>query len=212
MESQIKKGSPSNSKNDDSNLNYRNTKYTKSFLNNLYDRLKFALWAGTSNRYIATPCQTHHTPPYSTSSPSYIPSRTAFLLCKALIVFSCIFLLDLIALSGLIPRDPTLFTEENTRLFPRVSEVSIRWLVTRVRSTSGLWLGNFAGIQMYYSTLTSIGVTLGMTSPAERRPVFGSIADAYKLRGYWGEHSLISSPTPFLIAPPPSPTSACTAN
>lgn len=186
LNDQIKQGSLSSDIVNDGNLNHSTTKHTKPSLHDVYSRLKFALWAGTSNRYIATPSQAPHTPPYSTSSPSYIPSRTIFLLRKVLIIFSCILLLDLIALSGLIPKDTSLFTEENTRLFPRVSEVSGRWVVTRMRGTAGLWLGNFAGMQIYYSFLTSIGVALGMTSPAERRPVFGSIAEAYSIRGYFG--------------------------
>ena len=190
LNSEVIKDSSVRSTANKSSLNQRNTtkstNSSSSSLDDIYSRLKFGLWGGTSHRYIATPSQTQHTPSYSSSSPSYIPSRTAFLLRKALIIFSCILILDLIALSELKPKNPILITEENSKLIPRASELSVRWAVTRMRATAAHWLESYAGIQMYYSALTSFGVALGMTSPAERRPVFGSVADAYTLRGYWG--------------------------
>lgn len=154
----------------------------------LLPRLRFAFWAGTSQRYIKTPHQTLHTPPYSASHPAYIPSRTVFLVRKALIVLSCILLLDVVALSGLTPKDPAAYSHENSGLFPRLwrGDWSDQWGVTRMRSTFGFWTENGVGIQAYYSTLTALGVALHFSSPADRRPVFGSVAKACTLRGYWG--------------------------
>lgn len=176
----------SNGKTVDGRFHDKEARHVAYSFDNFYDRVKFALWAGTSYRYIATPFQTANTPPYSTSNPTYIPSRTVFLLRKGLIIISSVVVLDLIALSKIVPRDLALFTEEKARLFPPVNEITATWVLTRVRSTFGFWLGNCVGMQIYYSAITSIGVAIGLTNPAERRPVFGSIADAYNLRGYWG--------------------------
>ena len=165
-----------------------NPSVNKSSSSTFWSRISFGLWVGTSQRYINTPHQTLNTPPYSSTHPTHIPSRTAFFVRKACIIFSCILLLDVVTLSHLTPRNHLeAYSIENTRLLPQQwKDISGQWGLTRIRSTLGFWTENFAGIQIYYSMLTATGIGLGLSSPADRRPVFGSIMEACTLREYWG--------------------------
>jgi len=70
-------------------------KSSASLLSDLYQRLQYGCFISSAPRLIDTKHQVENVPPYKTSNQAYIPSRTSFLLRKALTICVCYLPLDL---------------------------------------------------------------------------------------------------------------------
>ena len=150
------------------------------------DRLRFGTWAAISSRYIGSPYQARNVPPYSTSDPSYIPSRRVFLLQRgATFLFSYV-LTDLLVLVSQSYRNHYVFADSYVPFYARLDEVTAEEVLIRVGTTIGFWFGAYTSIQAYHSATALIAVASGLMTPADWRPTFGSLSNAYTLRGFWG--------------------------
>ena len=151
-----------------------------------WDRLKFGTWTAFSSRYVGSPYQARNVPPYSTSDPSYIPSRRVFILQRGATILLCYFLTDLFFRVSQSYHNHVIFAESYVPVYARLDEVTAEEVLIRVLSTTGFWFGAYTTIQAYHSATALIAVASGLMTPADWRPIFGSLGDAYTLRGFWG--------------------------
>ena len=152
-----------------------------------WDRLKFGIWVASSQRYIGSPYQARNVPPYSSSIPSYIPTRRRFLLKKAGIIAICYVLVDTMMQANNNPdMNPVLYANSKIPLLGRWNEVTAEEIGIRVATSMGFYVGLYLIIELYSSTLSFLSVLSGLDQPAYNRPTFGSFSHAYTLRGFWG--------------------------
>ena len=67
---------------------------TQTYGGSFWERCRFGYLATTSSRNIGTPYVVKNTPTFSSDNPNYIPSRTAFLYRKAIIIVLAFLTLD----------------------------------------------------------------------------------------------------------------------
>ncbi|KAM0794047.1 hypothetical protein BDR22DRAFT_49050 [Usnea florida] len=151
-----------------------------------WDRLRFGIWTTFSHRYIGSPYQAHHTTPYSSSDPTFVPRRQIFLLRRGSLLLASFLLIDFFAHNSPLGEDLTMFDKKHVKLLTRLQEVDKEEILTRVSISVGIWVGGYFIIQIVYGLPGFIAVACGLTSPASVRPVFGSIKNAYSIRGFWG--------------------------
>ena len=151
-----------------------------------WDRLKFGTWVAISNRYIGSPYQARNVPPYSTTSTTYIPTRRSFLVRRGCIFLTCYLFADLMIRVDQPDRNAIVFAEKYVPFFMRLGNVGADEMFTRLSTTLGYWIGAYTVLQAYYSAMAFVAVSSGLDSPVYCRPVFGSLSDAYTIRGFWG--------------------------
>lgn len=148
-----------------------------------WDRLKFGFQVATSFRHIGTPYQVKNVPPFSSSDPNYIPSRSNFLCRKGIILLISFTVLDLINLGADPPLD---FSPQTIPLFARMSHVTGQQLLTRLITTLGYGIAVCSFQQLAHSIVALIDVGFGFSKVEFWRPMFGSPWEAYTLRRFWG--------------------------
>lgn len=153
---------------------------------NIYDALKFGFWTATSNRYINSPYQARNVPPYSYSNPSFVPTRSAFLLKKASTFIICYLAIDLLAQGNQPDKNPTLYAESRVPFFTRLDDVTFDEVVTRTITSVFYWIGSYMVVEGYYTGLAFLSVTSGFDHPELWRPNFGPVSQIYTIRGFWG--------------------------
>jgi hypothetical protein len=148
----------------------------------LAGRLRYALDVVCLPRGVGTPRQAKGIPPF----PSYPPlvSRGAFLLRQSLVLAWQYAVLDLVQFAGRLqatePPAEVVFTypEWNVSLdkwAERIITHCITWiLVSRLI------------IDSRYRVISIIAVGLGLDSPRNWPPAFGTMADVYTIRKFWG--------------------------
>ena len=160
----------------------RRSKLTETFL----DRLKFGFWVASSNRYIASPYQSRNVPPYSYSDPSFVPTRSDFLLKNAATLVLCYLIIDLLAQGEHPDKNPTLYGADRVYLFTRLDDVTIEELITRTITSVLYWVAGYFVVQGYYTGLAWLSVASGFDRPELWRPNFGPLSQVYTIRGFWG--------------------------
>ena len=161
-----------------------------------WKRMRFSLYIAFSDRYIASSYETSHTPPYSRSRPTYIPSRFRFLLQKLVIITTSYLLSDFLALQNEPSLNPTLYASSQIPFLRRLwhGNITAEELIVRITTSLGVWVGAYWAIQGYFSAWSFLGVLLGVSRPELERPIFGSvIRESSTLRGFWGRgwHQLL---------------------
>ncbi len=151
-----------------------------------WERMKFGVWVATSTRYIASPYQARYVPSYSTTNPSFVPTRTAFLLRKALIFIICYLVLDVLTQGNQPDQNAINYAVNRVPFFSRLDEVTMEEAITRIITTVFYWVGSYVVIQGYYTGLAFISVLSGLDRPELWRPNFGSLSEVYTIRGFWG--------------------------
>ncbi|KAE9371773.1 hypothetical protein N431DRAFT_342080 [Stipitochalara longipes BDJ] len=170
------------------------SKQDDTFLN----RLKFGWNSTFSVREVNTSYEQANIPPFSTSSPTYIPSRTTFLF-QTFIRFAITYsLLDLVECMP-PPPSSTPFAPSLYPIFLRskdVSGVTLEEAATRIGTTLMVWVVTYCLISAWVAFLSFFFVATGLTPVSSWRPLFGSFAESYTLRGFWGKswHQLLRKP------------------
>jgi hypothetical protein len=119
-----------------------------------------------------------------------IPSKPRFLIRQLAIILFQYCAIDLVT-SQPPPKEEVLriFGPGKERLFfrPAGLPVTTEDMIFRVVVSLMAWLimGRMV-LDIAYRVLSVVFVGLGVTEPQEWPPMFGSIRDAYTLRGYWG--------------------------
>lgn len=154
----------------------------------IWSRIRFGLYISFSDRYIASSHQTPHTPPYSLSRPTYIPSRSQFLLRKIIIIIIAYFINDILVLGNQPAQNSTLYGPSKIPFFSRVwhRTLTTEDLLVRIATSLGFWFGGYWAVQGYFCSLSLLGVLFGFSRPELERPFFGSVTgEACTLRGFW---------------------------
>ena len=153
----------------------------------IWDRLKFGIWAAVSNRYIASPYQTRNVPPYSYSDPSFVPTRSNFLLKNAAVVVICCCIIDLLAQIVQSPeKNQVVYAENRVPFFTRLNDVTMEEVATRTITSVVYWAVSYIVVQGFNTGLALFSVASGFDRPELWRPIFGPVSQIYTLRGFWG--------------------------
>lgn len=136
-----------------------------------------------SYRAIGSPREAKNIPRFLSRNPSYVPSRSRFLLRRSLNVVLLFLVVDI--LSHQPPPNMELFAPRNASLFIGLHMLSTQAVIARILSTGVFWLSLRLTIALIYDTASVIGVALMITSPADWPPYFGSVGEAYTLRKFW---------------------------
>ena len=159
------------------------------------NRLRFGTWVCFSDRYIASSHQAAHTPPYSTSDPTYCPSRSLFIIRRVCLIILSYMILDAVAQGNQPDMNPILYGADKVPLLHRLwtGQATAEEIIIRIGTTLTFGFVAVWGIQMPLLACQVLVVALGLSRPELERPILGSIWDAYTLRGFWGSfwHQLL---------------------
>ena len=86
-----------------------------------------------------------------------------------------------------------IFAESQVPIFSRLGDVTVEELVTRLVVCVLYWFAAYVVIQAYFTGWALLSVSSGLDHPALWRPIFGSVGNAYTVRGFW---RYISNPVP----------------
>lgn len=136
-----------------------------------------------SYRAIGLPKQTPNIPKWSNKDPSYVPSRTSFLVRRGLAITGAFLFIDF--LSHQPKSNPEDFSAEKALLFPPAHVIDGALIGTRIFSTLLWWTILRLNIGLFYNLFSWFGVATFLTKPADWPPYFGSVLDSYNLRRFW---------------------------
>lgn len=117
--------------------------------------------------------------------PSYVPSRTVFLFVQTAVVVAC-YLLHNATVKLVCNVDPKYMSPERVPLLARFPQITMEEMSARVIISLGFWVGTCTMIQCFYSIFAMLGTIANRKDIRLWRPMFGSLTDAYTVRGFWG--------------------------
>lgn len=161
------------------------------------DRLRFGLWSALSFRSVNTPWETKNTPKFCVSDPTYVPSRSRFLVNHLVIASICYLYLDLIQQANeLQPKEEIVknFSPDMVPFYNRLDTITSEQLQISTVSTFVYWASMYAVMQGFTSFCALLIVGCGIDEPKSWRPLFGSPFEAYTLRRFWRCVSLFQNP------------------
>ncbi|OJD31222.1 tri7-like toxin biosynthesis protein [Diplodia corticola] len=132
-----------------------------------------------NQRRIGTIWQVKNVPPTTTSS------RTTFLRSRLATTLLAYLALDALT-SGPTPPAAMIAPQKQTLLPAQLSTLSRADLTFRLSSSLLYWLSGFLLLLLVSNALALPLVATGLSSPHDRPPLFGALADAYSLRRCWG--------------------------
>jgi hypothetical protein len=135
-------------------------------------------------RDIGTPHAIKHIPPFSTSNPTWIPSRTSFLLQHMCIAVIGYLVADIPSI--LPPTDPQQAAQMSLPVFSRLLDIRFEEVISRLIITASSWIFAAAILSSFYSFIAVLFVGLGFSEPRFWPPQFSSLEHSYTLRGWWG--------------------------
>ncbi|KAL9076087.1 MAG: hypothetical protein Q9161_001134 [Pseudevernia consocians] len=150
----------------------------------------FALSFLFGTRGINKPWQAKNVPAFS--SPNYPshplpPTRRQFLLRRSITILLSLLTLDI---GTFYPLHPKIFDLATIPLFARLPSssggISADEIVHRIANTVANWIVNYAFICFFANSWACFVVAVGWSEPGAWPPGFGSLADAWTLRRFWG--------------------------
>ncbi|KAF2825501.1 hypothetical protein CC86DRAFT_419548 [Ophiobolus disseminans] len=149
-------------------------------------RFLFGWDAMTNWRAVGAPYVVRNLSPFSSKDPSYVPSRSRFLLRTAAIAIASYLALD--SLDSM--SDPVVaqafFSNSNIPLFSRLGKVTGDKLTMRLFGAIFERVGLNAVQRGMYSVFGFSSVSLHLSNPNEWLPFYGSYSSIYSLRNLWG--------------------------
>ena len=152
----------------------------------LRERLYFEYLVTLSSRHIATPYEAKGVPCFSSSNPTYVPSRAQFLFKRAAIGLLSYLGLDLAALGtrSQLAQNAVFRPPEHIPLLVRISDVSRGELGMRVQDALGYYVFCYCLIQCYTSIFACIVVALNVGKVKRWRANFNPLGKGYNLRQF----------------------------
>jgi hypothetical protein len=135
-------------------------------------------------RDIGTPHAIKNIPPFSTSNPTWIPSRTSFLLRHMCIAVISYLVADIPSILPLI--NPQQAAQMSLPVFSRLFDIRFDEVISRFIVTASSWIFAAATLSSFYSFIAVLLVGLGFSEPRFWPPQFSSLEHSYTLRGWWG--------------------------
>jgi hypothetical protein len=153
-----------------------------TFWNRLWFRWN-SMWAF---RRVNSPYEVKNVPPFSSSDPSFVPSKWTFVAQRLAITATCYLVLDLLA-----PRTPPtnaagMFDPSFIPMISRIGDITFSELKRKALMISGFAVTFYCIIQTAQSFGAAVAVASGLSKVESWRPAFGSLTDAYSLKNVWG--------------------------
>ncbi len=152
---------------------------------NFSSRFAFGEEVAGTVRGPGTSWQAKGIPHFSSADPQWIPSPFIFIVWKLSIIVSCFFLNDYV-FDIRMALDRDLMLPSRVPFFTRSREVTRDEIVTRLIVGVSTWLSGYCLMQILFSCPALISVCFRPSGIALWRPAFGTIVDAYTMRGFWG--------------------------
>lgn len=150
-------------------------------------RLRFGAMHIFSSRFCGTPWEVQNVPPFDRHDARLVPTRAEFLWRNAVGFVICTILLDLSRWPAGDPkRNAVLFSPSRVSLFARLGDVTAQELVVRLITSVMFWFITYITFQGIYSGSAFLTVASGLSKVEVWRPLFGSLADCWSLRQFWG--------------------------
>ncbi|KAK8080167.1 toxin biosynthesis protein [Apiospora hydei] len=112
-----------------------------------------------------------------------VPSKGAFLFRALLKITSSSLILSMFTVAP--PPDPNLIAIERQPVFSRLDDISAADVVFRVTSTAVFLINVALMVTTWYYLVCVVSVVLGLAGPEDCPPFYGSLSNAYTLRGLW---------------------------
>ncbi|KAI6785817.1 uncharacterized protein J7T54_006156 [Emericellopsis cladophorae] len=134
-------------------------------------------------RRIGTQWQIDRIPPFSPRSPAKTPPRAYLIAQRVACMCLCWAAIDLCEVTVLQ------YSEMMTPgvVLARVDRLTMPELLFRAEFVVRYFICAVTGVYMGYAGVTLVGLVLGLNSPQDCPPMFGSLRDASTVRGYWGD-------------------------
>ena len=149
-------------------------------------RLQFGLGKPFNGRASGTPEEVKNVPLFCPLEPGKLPTRTEFLCGNAARCIAYFALLDIAGIAGEPDKKAIHFASEKIPFLTRISDVTIEDLVVRLISGITTWVLSYALLQALYSGTAFTTVAFGISKLESWRPLFGSLADCWSIRQFWG--------------------------
>ena len=121
---------------------------------------------------------------YDYQNPSFVPSRSVFLLRTAAATAGLFMVADFARMAP--PPDPGTFSPSKIPVVRRWSDVTAEQFVTRIFATIAYLLNTYCITSIVANVGGLLGVGTGLSSPASWRPTYGRFSDGYTIRKFWG--------------------------
>jgi hypothetical protein len=82
--------------------------------------------------------------------------------------------------------DQALLVDVYVPFFSRITDVSLDEIIMRFKVLIAYWVAQYCLIQLLYSVVALISVSLKPSDLKLWRPLFGPITTSYTMRGFWG--------------------------
>ena len=148
-------------------------------------RMEFGSEVTGNPRGIGTSWEAKNVPPFSRIDPSFIPSRTAFLLAQAVTIVGT-YQLNNFTVETMAGVDPTYLADSYVPLLTRLPSVSYAEFHARVVISIGYWIVQYCNMQFFCSLFGVSGVLTNPKNLRLWRPLFGPPSDAMTIRDAWG--------------------------
>ena len=132
-----------------------------------------------------TPWEAKGLPPFSSIDPQWVPSLPFFIVWKLAVIVSCFTLYGYV-IDARMALDHNLTLPSHVPFFSRLGEVRGGECWTRLYVGISTWLLGYCAVQLLCSCAALLSVCFKPGDVALWRPAFGSILDAYTMRGFWG--------------------------
>ena len=144
----------------------------------------FSLDTVCSARGIGRSWQVKNVPHFSSTDPSYVPSRHSFLIRKLALISICFIIFD--AATAQPPPEERFIAADKQPLLSRLNEITIEEFVVRLACAQGFWINSAAILNFFAGAYAFVVVAVGISEPAAWPPLFGSPVEAYSIRQFWG--------------------------
>jgi hypothetical protein len=148
-------------------------------------RWEFGSQVSGSTRCIGSEKEVSNVPHFSAQNKEYTPSLARFLIGHFFTIIA-LYNLNTFAINVQLQANQHLLTNAHIPFLTRLGDVSGEEILTRVKVSMSYWVAQYCYLQFLCSIFAFIAVALSPRSLPTWRPLFGSLADAYTTRGFWG--------------------------
>lgn len=157
------------------------TKVTKSGNKSLVASIRSAIGLLWNMRRVGTPWQVRNVPSVQAQLST---SRFMFILQRLVATVLAYLFVDVVV--SLPPAEAAMIAPEKAALFKGVTGLDVGDIIFRTIMTASYWITT--GVLNLFMTNTGaiVSVALGLSQPKDCPPLYGSFADAYTVRRFWG--------------------------
>ena len=149
-------------------------------------RMGFGQEVNSFTRGVGTAWEAKGIAHFSTTNPTYVPSQVEFVCRKAFSVVAC-YTIHLLIVNALDSWKATLLlSSSHVPILSRIGSVSMHEIYFRTVNTFLFWLWNYTMMEGFHAFFSILSACVDANNIKEWRPLFGSPADSYTVRAFWG--------------------------